>query len=82
MTPLGSWGSSISLLAPTRHRYALLLGDVPIASSSSRDELQAYLLVAFHCSPVRGELLGKLCGCDPHMHPAVVETREAQHGSA
>lgn len=82
MTPLGSWGSSISLRAPTRHRYALLLGDIPIASSASRDELQAYLLLAFHCSPERGELLGLLCGVEPHMHPSVVETREAQHGSA
>lgn len=49
---------------------------------ASRDELQAYLLLAFHCSPERGELLGLLCGVEPHMHPSVVETREAQHGSA
>lgn len=78
----GSWGASISLLAPTRHRYALLLGDVPIASSSSRDELQGYLLVALHCSPQRSELLGILCGCEPHMCASVVETREVPHGSA
>ena len=69
----------ITYLAPTRHRYALVLGSTPVASSQSYQALEAYCRLLFPGDDdARGEFAEKLYEAGLVM--TILETRA--HGSA
>jgi hypothetical protein len=52
----------LTYLAPTRHRYAVVVGSFAVASSPVRAELEAYLALAARVAPLtRPIFVGGLC---------------------
>lgn len=61
----------LTYLAPTRHRYAVVVGSLAVASSPVRAELEAYLALAARFVPSRRRT--HLSG---GLRVAIVETQE------